>query len=459
MPAKKKDTLDIQQGIQILTELTERMALARSLGKSYHGDRDLYEDLGWKVTLEFKHYMNMFKRNPLGRAGINRAVSDCWCQFPDIYDNDDDDTNFDIAVKELLKQHKLQRLFSKADRLASIGQYAVILLGLSDGFELSAPAVAAKELLYAQRYSQGNATIFSYDEDRHSPRFSLPEIYTIQTISGLNPAQGTISTSSINVHHSRVIHICEDGLDNDIFSMPKLEAAYNALQSLELITGGSAEMFWRGAFFGLAFVKDPDVQIADPKKMVAEIERYVHSLSRYMNLEGVDPKTLAPAVADPLNHAAIQIDQIAAALQIPKRILMGSERGELASGQDEVNWRIQMSERRTQYCNTMIIYPFFRRLVEFGVLPEPKSDIIIEWPDTLAPTDDQRATVGKTRTEAVAAYANSIGAQDILPLEAFLSYCLGLSDDQIKLIQQQVNAQQKQADGVTPGQVDEGAAE
>jgi hypothetical protein len=95
-------------------------------------------------------------------------------------------------------------------------------------------------------------------------------------------------------------------------------------------------MFWRGAFPGYAIKTQPqlgaDVDL-NRKELETEITNYSNSLQRFLILMGMDVTALAPQVSDPASQIDTQITAICIQLGIPKRIFMGSERGELASSQ------------------------------------------------------------------------------------------------------------------------------
>jgi hypothetical protein len=102
-----------------------------------------------------------------------------------------------------------------------------------------------------------------------------------------------------------------------------------------------------------------------------QIENYVNSLQRYLALTGMSAKTLAPQVSDPSSQIDKHLEAICIQLGIPKRIFMGSERGELASSQDDASWNDRLKARQQGYITPRIIVPFVDRLIAVGVLPEP----------------------------------------------------------------------------------------
>jgi hypothetical protein len=79
-------------------------------------------------------------------------------------------------------------------------------------------------------------------------------------------------------------------------------------------------------------------------------------------------------------------------------------------------------------------------MIEYGVLPEPtaSTDEIdkysFKWEDLYAPSEKEKAEIGKTRAEALASYTKNQLTSMILPPEAFLETCLGMDQDTIDQI-------------------------
>lgn len=433
-----------KQVLEIMTALTTRAAVSAYLGKSYGGERDLYTALGYTKTPVFANYMARYERQDIARAIIDAPVRACWRQLPEITESEEKPTKFEEQLIELVDRRSLYHYLSRCDRLGSIGQYAVLLLGFNDGMELYQEVTSSSDLLYLMPYSQDAASIDKYDEDSKSERYGQVNQYSI------NMSVGTSSSSmSKKVHWSRVIHVSEDNLSSDVFGTPRLQSVLNRLQDIETISGGSSEMFWRGGFPGFGLKVDSDARIGkqDAPALQDEMEKYIHGLKRYILLEGITIQELKPQVADPSPHISTLLDLISAAVRIPKRILMGSERGELASSQDEKNWALHIDGRRQEHCEVKILRPVIDRLIKVGVLPEPKKGYTVIWPDILTASDKEKAEVGQIRAKALKDYVDSIGAGDILPPDVFLKHMLHFTPDEIEQINAMVEKQQAAVDG------------
>jgi hypothetical protein len=227
---------------------------------------------------------------------------------------------------------------------------------------------------------------------------------------------------------------------SEVYGTPRMKSVYNRLLDVRKILGGSAEMFWRGAFPGLSFEIDGDTDTElDTDSLKDTIESYVQGLSRYLALQGTSVKSLAPQVASPSNHLDVQLQSIAISLAIPKRILFGSEQAELASSQDSKTWNRRVMQRQNGYLSQMIIRPFIDRLIALGVLPEP-TEYMIDWPDLNSMSDMERAEVGDKWAQALSKYVAGDIVQ-MVPASQFLSIFCGMDVEDINQIREAMEEQ------------------
>jgi len=424
-----------QEVLQLFSVLTQRALLSAQLGtQSYGGDRDIYEALGYKKDITFDDYYNRYSRQDIAKAVIDRPIKATWRgDIKVIESTDDEQTSLEKEFDELQKKLKLKTRFIQLDKLTGLHKYGVMLLGFSDvqvNEEFANPVEGKVTLEYVKSFSDNTATIQKYDNDPKSERYGLPELYQL----GLVDASG--SSSSILVHYSRILHVCDDTLESDIEGTPRLQAIFNRLMDLQKIVGGDAEMFWRGARPGYAGSLKEGYQMTTEtlEGLQSQIDEFEHNLRRILINEGIDLKALAQQIADPSNHFDIQITLISAVTGIPKRILTGSERGELASSQDQNEWLNYVKGRREEFAEPEIIRAFVDKCIEYKVLPEPKEDYTIEWEDLFSMGDKDKAELGKIKASALREYASNPAAEMILPQEAFLQYLMGFNEDQIEMI-------------------------
>lgn len=450
------------QRMQVLQELVSRLSLASKLGMSFEGKRDLYETLGYPKELRFSDYYSFFRRHDMAKAVINRPIKAAW-RGPVIPMEMDDDkeTPFEKAWRVLTEEHEtLKSTLIKVDRLAGIGRYGVILLGLSDvqgSTDFVKPVSGKSRLVYLKAAGENTCTIVEWEENPTNPRYGLPKVYEITIEQNLRTAQ-------VRVHHSRVIHVVDEPIEGEVYGTPRLEAVYNRLMDLEKLVGGSGEMFWRGAHPGYSGKLDPNFQMTpkDEEDLQKQIDEYEHNLRRILVNQGMSLKSLAQQVSDPKNHVDVQVQMISAVTGIPKRILTGSERGELASSQDQDEWNAYIQDRRENFIEPQILRPLIDRFIELDILPEPKNGYSIQWQDLNATSDEDKAKVGEIRARALKEYSSQPTAAMLVPPLAFYEYFLGLSQDQITLItqmqevaQEEIEAQDEEDDDIEDGPEEE----
>ena len=447
----KQDTLTIN------SLLEGRARLASLMGQqTFGGDRDLYKSMGYPRELGYENFELSYKRHDIAKAIIKRPVEATWSGEVQVSEfGDSKDTEFEKEWDRMEKRLKLKATFSRLDKLTSLGRYGVLLLGFSDVKKIedfSTPVASTKggkkvELLYVKPLGEAAAKIHKLEGSPSSPRYGMPDQYnlTIKSVNVTTPG----SSQTILVHHSRVIHVAWDCMENDYLGTPVLEVVFNRLMDLEKLVGGSAEMFWRGARPGYQAVVDKEYTLSTPqeKRMIEQLDEYENNLRRFFAQEGVELKALAPQVSDPKGHVEIQVQMISAVTGIPQRILLGSEKGELSSGQDSDMWKTTIQDRRQEQIEPSILRPFIDKMLEMELLPKPNTeDYMIKWSDLFAPSEKERAETGKIRATAVQSYLNNPMAVEVIPPDMFVEFMLGLTKEQLilanKMREQAISAEE-----------------
>ena len=437
--------------------LSSRASAATKLGKSFGGKRDLYTALGYPEIISYDDYLGKYERQDIAGRIIDAFVDGAWEQKPVVREVEEektgDESKFEKKWIALVKEQKLWAIFTRFDKLTRIGRFGILLLGFNDvqkvedlKEEVGGAGQKATELLYVQPFGEGSIEIADWDKNPASPRYNLPLTYELtleDPSSNLTTTSKRVLTRTIKVHYSRVIHNTEGLLASNIYGMPVLQRGYNRLLNLELIVGGSAEMFWQGAFPGYAFVADDDSTISPETKIELkdEIDMFVHDFKRYMTLQGLKVEKLSSEVANPEKHVEVQLAMISIAHGIPLRILTGSERGQLASTQDETHWNDKLHSRRIDHLEPDMVRPTIDRLIQYDVLPDPGEEgYEVFWPDLNAPTDKDKAENGKTRSESIKNYTMGFDTEFLIPFDVFLEEILDLDAEKVARI---VDAREK----------------
>lgn len=416
-----------------------RMNLASKLGVQYQGDRDMYQALGYPLDsqLTFEVYLGRYLRQDIAKAVINRPVNATWQGPLELVETDDaEETKFEKTWRKLNWELDIKSVLTRVDRLTGLGRYGVLLLGLNDvndanGFR-NPVREGARKLLYLKPFSEKTARISSYEENPKNKRYGLPFMYDVQIADS---ASGR--SELIQVHYSRVIHIVDNSLESEVFGTPRLQAIYNRLLDIDKVVGGDAEMFWRGARPGYQGIFDKDYTLTpeEEEKFQDQIDEYEHKLRRIIVNEGITLKELAQQIEDPKNHADVILTLISAETGIPKRILSGSERGELASTQDTGEWKTFVKTRREDHAEPRIVRPVVDRFIQLGILPKPMDEYNVDWADLFAISEKERVEIGKARANALREYTYNPLAAAIVPPKGFLQEFLGFTRQQIELME------------------------
>lgn len=416
--------------------MRERMAWLLG-GRSHNGLRNYNVDFGYPLKVSVQDMRNLYKRDPIAVRIIRAFPAATWEEQPVIRDGDGDseeqklaDGNknpsyspFVASVNEFMRATNSLRYLERVDRLSGIGRFGILVMGFQDGQKLNSPRGNRKaKLLYLQAWGEPNVEILRYDADQTSPRYGMPLMYRVtpgkDDEEGRAPRQG-----SYEVHYSRVLHVSEFLDDSEVLGAPRLEAVYNSLLDLEKTLGAGAEAFYRLSNPGLAFTADADAKI-DPTQladMKEQVEEFENQMRRVLALQGVTPHTLGSnnAKPDPAPEVDKLLDIISGGTGIPKRLLIGSERGELASSQDADSWASRIDERQNNYAGPAILLPFVQAMVDTGNVQAPKDAMSCVWPDSGALSPKDQAEVGRIRAEALAKYAASPNAEIIVPMPEF----------------------------------------
>ena len=437
--------------IQTLQETMNRMWLAKILGQQYKGKRNIYDSLGYPQDseLNFQYYFNLYDRQDIASAIIDRPVEAAWDGLLGISSPTDpgkEDDALQAAWLKMEKEFGLSFEFSRLDKLVGIGQFAILLFGFSDVKEqtdFKKPLTGAPKLLYINSFSEGDINITEWEINPANPRYGLPLRYTLDISSPEQPGSKRV-TGQLEVHYSRVMHVSEDSIRSNVYGTPRLKAIINRLLDLEKLLGGDAEMFWKGARPGYFGKVDKDASMSDTEwdALTDQLENYEHDLIRFLHAQGMSIESLAQQIADPASHVDIQLQAVCAKTGIPKRVFVGSERGELSSTQDEIQWRTLIKTRQRKFCESKILIPFVDMCMDYGALPRVE-DYIVDWEDLFSPSEKEKAEVGQVRASALESWSKSSLNADVIPPQLVAKLFLGLDDDQLDEIEQAKEQQMK----------------
>jgi hypothetical protein len=395
--------------------------------------RNLPEVLGYKPRLTYADYKQCYERRDLAHRLICAYPEATWSQPPTVEEDDQDDvqTPFEMAWQSLVMRLGVYARLVRTDVLANLGQYSVLLIGLRGQPDLAQPARPVRspdDVLFLAPYSEEFAAIDAFETDPASPLFGQPARYKVNFTRGQASTSRTLPRKEGFVHASRVLHVAEDCLDDEVYGIPRLKPVFDRLDDLLKVVGGSAEFFFRGAgrLIGLEGLPNYQLQPGDEAAFMKSIEEFQYRLKDYIRVEGATIKELNGQAASPRDHFDVLIDLIAGTTGIPKRILTGSERGELASSQDQEQWLQRVSRRQTTFAEHQMLRPLIDRLILLRALPTPAQPYQVLWENLFALSAATQAEVAQHVATALSQYAGPGMADTVVPPEEFRSTYLGL---------------------------------
>lgn len=378
----------------LTSPLVSRYNFALDTGLSFYGQRNVHEALGYPPdsALTPSVYRYRYNRGGIARRILTAYPQATWTGGASIYEDEDTDvtTEFEKEVDSLFSNKRLN-IWSKilrADILTGLGCYGAILIGapgdLNTDIRLQSGARlvrTADDILYLTPLGEDRCKIESRVKDRNDKRFGLVDTYKVMLSDNPTNTLTDTNTTPQIVHWSRIIHIAHGCLESDLFGEPRLRAVWNYLTDLDKIVGGGAEAAWRRMDPGLQIDIDPEIEVGEDEEEALEeqVDEYLHGLSRVLRTRGtkINPLSASVTAFGPNADALLQL--ISSTSGIPYRILVGSERGELASTQDRNNWADRISEYRLAFADPLI-RQIVDRFIDIGALPAPP-EYFISWPE------------------------------------------------------------------------------
>lgn len=419
--------------------------------------KDINQECEYPAVITLDMCLEAYRRHGAARRAIGIYPDEAWALTPDVFVKSSPEiTGWEQSWYDAVRKHKIWSKLHRLDVQSGIGRAAIAVLGLTDGGKLAEPVRGFQEdgtkgkgrpkeieLAYIQCFDEGSFRVTQVDDNQNSPRYTQPLIYELDVYIEEGgwypvPSHSTTPSTKVKVHWTRVFHLAgQNRRASDVWAEPILESVFNYLQDVKKVAGGSAEMFWKGGFPGLAFEADPTINLAqanvDKASLNEQIRLYSLGLRRYLNLIGVTAKSLAPQVADPTNHLDIQLKLIAMALGVPYRIFLGSEAAHLASTQDIGTWNKRLDLRRREYMWPYIILEFINKLVSLGVLPEPEDELKCEWPDLNAPAAKDAAEMAVKKMNVLQMYITGMVWQILDPVDMYVEF-LGCTQERAQYL-------------------------
>lgn len=393
----------------------DRLRFARKAGLQFAGERDIYTAAGYlaESRITFDHYWSLYERNPVAGRLVDMPANTTWRRPPIVREvgvSEQETSEFEEDFLAMAKRTKLWSWLRRVDRMSRIGHYGALLIGVR-GDELlreEMPTLEGQEdVLFFKAFDEGDLRIAEWDDDVRSPRFGQPILYDIDLSSNVSG----FSMSRRLVHWTRIIHVAEDKVKDEVHGRPPLKRLLNTIFDMEKIQAGTGEAFWQLASKILHANIDlnADISDSDLDDLGEAMEEIVHDLRRQIITKGGDVGWLSGETPDP--SSPIDMIQILVTMGsgIPKRIFFGTETGERASEQDERQWFGTIAERQIQHAEPDILRPLIDRLAEFGAFEFGEEGYAVEWPNLFVPSEESLGELSASNAKA-AKDATAVGA-------------------------------------------------
>lgn len=423
--------------------LVKRFGMNSMLGNAFNGMRNYYQSFGWPTTITLDDIWARYERGGISQRITHAFPDGIWAAPPQVYVKDNDEWNqaWDALVEKLDLWANLHLL----DVMTGMGQYAVLYMGMGGNSE----GPAQGELSFVRAYSQRNAVISDWITDQNNLKCGLPKAYTLRMAPEKVQNDGSVvgrtgmpqsvpvgvPISTLPVNEDRILHVTLNSLENSVYGRPVYVGIWNYLLDLDKVVGSSAESYWLQAFPGLHANVDKEVDLTpeDAKDLSDEVDEYMHGMRRFVRTRGVDVQAINASQVDPSKAADLLLTLISSTTGIPKRILVGSEAGQLASTQDRANWADRLQERRSLHSEPKILRPFIKWCIDHNVMPDPGAKVQVLWPDAYRQSPLERGQTAAQTARTLTNVARAMNDREGLITDDEARIIIGLSTDQAML--------------------------
>ncbi|WP_322887202.1 DUF1073 domain-containing protein [Sinorhizobium medicae] len=357
---------------------------------------DHYKDFGYPETLSFTQLYRMYCRNGVAAAGVDKTVLKTWQENPYLLEKErdgsqsgeDDETTLEKEIRQRFDDLRLWARLAEADRMSMVGAYAGVILRVADSKRFDQPVDRVSgglnglvEIIPAW---EGQLQVSQWDTDETSETYGQPKMFQFNE----SAVDTTIKQPrNLVIHPDRVIIWSKDGT---VHGSSALEPGYNSLIDMEKVRGAGGEGFWKNAKSAPVLEVDKEAKIdmmakamgvsvedlAD--KMNEQVAEYNAGFDQLLMIMGMQAKQLNVTLPSPEHFYAIALQDFAASMNMPVKILVGMQTGERASQEDASEWaQTNMSCRANQTVPN--IMSLVNRLERFGILPE--KDWFLDWTD------------------------------------------------------------------------------
>lgn len=369
---------------------------------------DHFKDFGWPDTLDFSHFHRMYTRNSLAAAGVDKTIAKTWQEMPAIWETEKPkESKLESKIRQRFEDMRLWQMAAETDRRSMVGRYAGLIIRYRDSKTFDQPVGSVpggiNGIAGVIPAWESQLTVSQWDDNPESEGYGTPTMYQFNETALDGASNGYVR--QFKVHPDRVLLWSDDGTVN---CRSALEPGYNDLIDAEKIKGAGGEGFWkssRGAPIIEAGEGMTPQSVAEGMGVTQEdlheainqqIDAFQTGFDKGLMLGGMTAKPLQITLPIPEHFFAIVVNSFAASMQMPVKILLGSQTGERASTEDAREWSQTCNSRRLNRCVPMI-REMIRRFEAAGILP--KRDWHIGWGDLTEATAGEKLQTAKDMSE------------------------------------------------------------
>lgn len=364
-----------------------------------------YLDFGYPETVTFELLLHMYRRNALARAAVLKTIDKVWQDTPKFRESEaaHPETPLEINIRQHVNSIRGWQMLKTSNARSLVGGWSATILLFEDGQPLSAPVsigMGADITFLAGMLPvwQDQISVSEWNTDELSTDYGKPSMYTFNE-------QALVSESGISTRPRRVVPVHPDRViiwsaDGTPFGTSMLEAGYNDLISIEKVAGAGGEAFWKNAKGGSILKLDEDMEIEELKRALGvstnaelieamndQLEDFARGYDKALLLQNMTLETPNIVMPSPEWFRRGPLENFAASVGIPTRILVGMQSGERASTEDAREWSQTCMARREDVTHPSLL-AFIERLEQFGLVPE--NDWHVDQPDLTEATQAQK---------------------------------------------------------------------
>jgi hypothetical protein len=361
-----------------------------------------YKDFGFPDKVNFALTYDMYQRNSLAKAAVDKTIRKTWQDPPWLLemprDGSEGPLKKETRLEKVIRRHFTKiRFWSKvmeADRRSMVGRYSAVILRVADGKKLHEPLVKVRGGLNALvdviPVWESQLKVSDYNTDVNSLDYGEPKMYEYDEgqIGGGAFDNGQNRSRKLKIHPSRIVIW---SLDGSMECDSALKAGLNDLLSIEKILGASGEGFWKNAKQApiLEMDKEADIQKVaramgiEPAAIVDvmndQVADWQRGFDELLMIQGMTARLPKVELPDPEHFFMNALQSFSASFDIPLKVLVGTQTGERAATEDASQWNQTCNFRRK---NTVIpnVLSIVARLEACGILKE-NPEWFVDWTD------------------------------------------------------------------------------